>query len=318
MAAFPSASRAQVCPANAEPYSTDTSDTETVVHCRCMTGYDLRDGACQLREKPVVPGCEAEQHQAELDRERVERLRNSGEAGQEELREWTKMNADAQRDALLDAVKFAAGEYAAKLAKSKYALTKLKGEADLLGEGALRYGPETKAGRQYAAEFASALNNMRPQMTDVLGRKAVKGVLDADKIWELSRDTMHADVAAAAQQNDKLHALLKDPKFNEALTGGNNSASANAEAFKTTADAALELTIDNAKFLKRFSKVTGPAVRAGEFVVDAAYDFWASAESTEMVLEQSDAAGKFAQATAALQKQHKKSVDALQACKAGD
>lgn len=325
LTAFPLASRAQTCPENAEPYSTETTDTGTVVHCKCIDGYEIRDGACMAREKPVTAPpekprdpCAAQKRQADLDLERVKRLRDQAEANQEDLREWAKMNADAQREALIDAAKYFAGEYAENLLESQRSLSKLEQQAKKLAEGANAYGPRSKARKQYAAELASLLNDMRPQMTDVIGRQAAKSALDAQKVWELGRDTMHANVAAAAQQNDKLRAFLSDPKLREAFAGEGDTESANAELFKTLEDAAVERLSQSKTFLVKYSKITGPTVRAGEFVVDLFYDDWKSWASKEGVVQASNVAGDFARATAALQKRYKASIDALEACKAGD
>ena len=67
--------------------------------------------------------------------------------------------------------------------------------------------------------------------------------------------------------------------------------------------------------LERYQKFTGPTIRAAVFVRDAAYSALLSGLSTVRVLQQSDVAGDLAKATAALQKQYKKSIDALHACR---
>lgn len=323
LAAAPVA-RAQDCPANASPYRTDDSATETVVHCKCNPGYEIAGDECKLRQTPAVTRekpkdpCAAQQRQADLDLERVKKLRDQAEANQEDLREWEKMNADAQREALIDAAKYFAGEYAENLLESQRSLSKLEQQAKKLAEAANAYGPRSKARKQYAAELASLLNDMRPQMTDVIGRQAAKSALDAQKVWELGRDTMHADVGAAAQQNDKLRAFLANPKFHGAFAADNDTESANAELFKTMEDAAVERLSQSKTFLAKYSKITGPTVRAGEFVVDLVYDDAKNWVGKEGVVQTSNVAGDFARATAALQKRYKASIDALQACKAGD
>ena len=49
----PSVAQEQACPANSESYQVDQTDTGTVTHCRCISGYALNNGVCEAQPAPA-------------------------------------------------------------------------------------------------------------------------------------------------------------------------------------------------------------------------------------------------------------------------
>lgn len=168
---------------------------------------------------------------------------------------------------------------------------------------------------KYLAQLDTALDHLKPLKGALLEKTIVQAGLDADKTWDVARDTMQHEFRVAAKHNQDVRALLKNPKFREAFTGDDIDAPG-LEVMTVLAEQAGE---DAGKFLLgmgKYDRFTGPTVRAVTFVRDVAYSTTLSYLSTQRVLQQSELAGALVKSAGVLQQRYKESVDALRACRA--
>jgi hypothetical protein len=258
--------------------------------------------------------CAAALRQAEMDRRQIERQRQNIEMSQQELAEWSRLNEEAQKKALVAAVKFTVGTYTADIQSARASVSKLERHAAYLAKKAAqsrKYSTRMK----YAAQLDSTLDRLDPKWAELMEKELLKAALDAEKAWSVARNTMHHEFRVAARHNESIRELLSDPAFRDAFSGDDID-TPGLDTFSTLAQSASEEIARFAVGLERYGKFTGPAVRAAVFVRDAAYSALLSWESTERVVQQSDeVAGDLARATASLQAQYKKSVDAVRGCR---
>jgi len=262
----------------------------------------------------AIAACTLAAQQAQADRQEIERQMRTNEMSQEELGEWNKLNAKAQIDALVDGVKFVFGEFVADIDPVRGSVSRLERRAADLTQKATqskKYGTRLK----YLSQLNAVLDQLEPMQGNLLDKTLVKTGLDTEAVWNLARNTMKHEFRVARNQNQQMREVLSDPGFKEAFTG-EDAETPGLDVFSGLVDEAVE---EEAKFLvglDKYERFTGPTIRAAVFVRDASYDALVSFLSTERVLQQSELAGALAKSAGALQKKYKKSVDALQACRA--
>lgn len=258
--------------------------------------------------------CEAVQRQAELDREAIERLRAANEQNQEGLSEWAAMNSSAQKGALWSAVQFAMDTYAADAARAASSVSKLEKEVSSLTKKMTKSAKQ-KTRLRYLVELQQARAALASARVVHVSKKIVDAASSADDAWTVARGTMEHEFRVAAKHDSTIRDQLRDPAFRDAFTGDPNDSAA-MEVLEQLSDQAVEDVSEASLTAERYEKLAGPTIRAAVFVRDSAYYALESFLSTQRVLQHADNAGKLAQAAAALQAQYKKSVDALQKCRA--
>jgi hypothetical protein len=264
---------------------------------------------------PVKPNpCSAAEHQMEMDRREIERQMRSNEMSQQELEEWKGLNGKAQKEAVVASAKFVLGEFAADLDPVRGSVSQLERQVSVLARKAAN-SRKYSTRMNYLAQLDTVVDQLKPLEGALFEKTIVGAGLDANKTWELARNTMQHQFRMAAKQNEDVRALLIDPKFKEAFTGDSMDAPG-AEVVTTLAEQAMEEAGKFVLGVEKYDKFTGPAVRAATFVRDAAYTATLSYLSTQRVLQQNDLAGALAKSAGALQQRYKKSVDALRACRA--
>lgn len=298
---------AEGCPAGTIKVGEREEETATavIVHPVCQA-------AAPAKTKPT--DCAAAEKQAEQDRKAIETVRQTAEQGQEELGEWSKMNGDAQKDALWAAVEFAMASYAADTDQVAKSVSKLNSKADLLTKKLLT-SPKYEARLKYLRELRAARKQLAPAKMVLASKEVVTAAADADQAWSIARKTMQNEFRVAAKHNDAMQQVLKDPGFRDAFVGDPDDAPG-MEVVSALADQAVDEAVKAASTLAQYEKFTGPTVRAGVFVREEAYNALKSLLSTKRVLQQNDVAGQLAKATGVLQGQYKKSIDALRLCRA--
>jgi hypothetical protein len=167
---------------------------------------------------------------------------------------------------------------------------------------------------KYAAQLEATLADLEPKQLGLMAQEIVKAGLTADKTWNLVRNTIHHEAGVARNRNAAVREMLRDPEFKEAFAGGDLDTPGLDVLASLTQTAGEELGKLELG-LERYGKFTGPAIRAAVFVRDASYSALLSGLSTQRVLQQNDLAGDLARATASLQAQYKRSIDAVRACR---
>jgi hypothetical protein len=255
--------------------------------------------------------CAAAGRQADMDRRQIEKLRDTTEASQQELADWSRLNEQAQKKALVAAAKFTLGEFTANIEGARSTVSKLERHAAFLAKKA-EQSRKYKTRMKYAAQLEATLADLEPKQLGLMAQEIVKAGLTADKTWNLVRNTIHHEAGVARNRNAAVREMLRDPEFKEAFAGGDLDTPGLDVLASLTQTAGEELGKLELG-LERYGKFTGPAIRAAVFVRDASYSALLSGLSTQRVLQQNDLAGDLARATASLQAQYKRSIDAVRA-----
>ena len=266
---------------------------------------------------PVHPepltGCAAVREIAERDRQRVEELRRTGERNQEELEEWKRLNGDAQKEALLSAVRFVAGSYAAKLEESNAAIARLeeKASADIKRLG---ISARSKQQRKLLAKLHDIARKLASAQIDAAQKKVVKTGLEADQAWVLARETMHVEFQRAITSNPALEELKDSSDFQSAFIGDEVD-SAGSNVLGALAEEAIQSLARTGLVAQMTVELTGKTVRAAAFFRDSAYNALLSQLSTDRVEQDSAVAGQLAIAARSLQQRYRIDVDRLRECR---
>jgi hypothetical protein len=250
--------------------------------------------------------------QAERDRTQIKQQRKTTEASQEELNEWTQLNTDAQKQAVAASANFVLGKFVSNVDTVRGSVSKLDHHAKFLASKATQ-SRKYQTRMKYLAELDAALAKLEPMQGNLMDKVVVNAGLETEKAWGLARDTMHHEFRVAAKHNESMNEVLNDPEFKKAFIG-EDSDTPGLEVLSALTEQAIEDVGKMQLGLIEAEKLTGPTVLAAVFVRDALYSALQSLLSTERVQQQSDLAGELAKAAGSLQKQYKKSVDALHAC----
>ena len=280
---------------------------------RDVDDFNQMVGAMASRWKEKFAGCANAMAQRVKDRDAVERQIRSNELNQQELAEWSSLNAKAQKDAVLASVKYFVGEYAGNIDPVRGSVSKLERRAAEVAQKSVK-SRKLATRTKYAAQLGAIVKELQPMQHSLYAKVAGQTLLDADKTWELARDTMRHEFRVAARQNQSIREMLQDPEFKKTFAGDDTDTPGD-DVMGTLVDQAIE---DAGKFLataEEYDRLVGPTIRAGVFVRDVFYSDWLSAVSTARVVQASDLAGSFAKSSAVLQGQYKKSVDAVAACR---
>lgn len=257
--------------------------------------------------------CTAAGRQADMDRRQIEKLRDTTEASQQELADWSRLNEQAQKKAIVAAAKFTVGELTANIEGARSSVSKLERHAAFLAKKA-EQSRKYKTRMKYAAQLEATLAELDPKWAGLMAQEVGKAGLSAVKTWDLVRNTIHHEARVARNHNAAVREMLRDPEFKEAFSGGDLDTPGLDVLASLTQTAGEELGKLELG-LERYGKFTGPAIRAAVFVRDASYSALLSGLSTQRVLQQNDLAGDLARATASLQAQYKRSIDAVRACR---
>ncbi len=265
--------------------------------------------ACQAKDK----NCEAAKRQADLDRAAIERQLATNEMNQEERAEWEKLSGEAQKQAVLASLSFVVGSYAEDLEPLRDSVSKLDKQAAFLAKKA---GQSRKFSTRmkYIAQLQAAVDELKPMTGKLLAKEVAEKASDAEEFWYLAQNTLQGEFRVAAKRDQRLRDALKESGFKEAFTGDDLD-TPGLDALSILAEKTLEETGNFALKLTKYEHYTGPAVNAAVFVRDAWYSAFLSAASAERVLQQNSVAADFARSAAVLQKQYKRSIDALRACR---
>jgi hypothetical protein len=265
------------------------------------------------RWKEKLAGCGNAAAQKLRDRDAVERQIHSNDLNQQELAEWSSLNAKAQTDAVLASVKYFLGEYANNIDPVRGSVSKLERRAAEVAKKSVQ-SKKLATRAKYAAQLGAMVKELQPMQHSLYAKVAGQALLDADKTWALARDTMRHEFRVAARHNESIREMLQDPEFKKAFAGDDTD-TPGSDVMDTLVDQAIE---EAGKFLataEEYDRLVGPTIRAGVFVRDVFYSDWLSAVSTARVVQASSLAGNFAKSSAALQKQYQKSVDAVVTCR---
>ena len=273
---------------------------------RCKRKDGLSVWTQCLRQAILDAGCvNAEQRSAASRRE----IRT----GQQELASWSKLNADAQDDALIAGAKFVAGEYAVGGAAAVSKVTKLAREVERVSRKT-KNARDAKVRLMYARKLHAEIDRMRVPLTELLARGKTGKILDIEERRGVVRDTLHAEFKVASARDDELRRILESSPFKKSFSGeGINTPGLDLLA-TLAEDAGKEIGI-RVLTLKKFESMTGPHVRAVVFVRDATYNALLSILSTQRVLQQNDLVGDLARASGVLQEKYQIDVDALRECR---
>ena len=265
------------------------------------------------RWKEKFAGCANATAQKLRDREAVERQIRANDLNQQELAEWSSLNAKAQKDAVLSSVNYFLGEFASNIDPVRSSVSKLESRAAELAKKSAQ-SKKFAARAKYAAQLGAIVQELKPMQHSLYAKIAGQTLLDAEKTWQLARDTMQHEFRVAAKQNESIREMLRDPEFKKAFAGDDTDAPGE-DVLDTLTDQAIE---EAGKFLataEEYDRLVGPTIRAGVFVRDVFYSDWLSYESTDRVEQAAALSGSFARSSEALQKQYQKSVDAVLACR---
>ena len=266
--------------------------------------------ASSWKEKSVE--CANAADQARKDREAIQRQIRSNELNQQELEEWSSLNGKAQKAAVVSSVKYFVGEFVNNIDLVRTSVSKLERNAvDLAKKSVESSRLATRA--KYAAQLDAVLEELKPMQGNLYAKLAGQAGLDADKTWELSRDTMQHEFRVARKQNESIREMLLDPGFKKAFAG-DDADTPGENVIYALADQAAEETGKFLSTLEEYDRLVGPTIRAGVFVRDLVYSDLLSYYSTKRVLQASDLAGNFAKSSEVLQKRYQKSVDMVQSC----
>ncbi len=257
--------------------------------------------------------CATAGQQAEQDRREIGRLRENMEASQAELQDWSRVNQQAQKAALLSAVKFTLGQYAGDVERVSRSVTRLDRQAKLLIGNAQR--ARKHASRlKYTAALDAKIEQLMLRHRSLIGKELVQASLSAEQAWTLARGTLHHEFRVASRHNEELRSLLRDPGFKDAFSGDDWD-TPGADVVSTLVEQAGDDLMQSYVRLDRYVKYTGPAVKAFVFIRDSWYSALMSGLSTERVLQQSELTGEQAIAAGVMQRRYATTVNLLRACK---
>ncbi len=279
-----------------------------------VDSYERALTAATARYRQRRDECAAVATRAKSERERIESLRRSITASQQELTEWTKLSAESQKQALTAAATFVLGEYSADLESVQHSVSRLGDQAASLTQKAAR-ARKYKTRLKYLAELRAAAGQLDSQATVLALKSVSKSAADAEKSWEVARDTLHHEFRVAAKRNGDLRAILRDPQFREAFLGDDMD-TPGLDVLAALVEEAGEHAGKLELGLKHYEEFTGPTVRAFVFVRDAWYSAVASGLSTARVIQHSDVEGQLAVATRSAQQQFQATIQALRDCRA--
>jgi hypothetical protein len=267
------------------------------------TGADLaRLGSCAMIT-----------HQVQMDREEIERQLRTNVLSQQELKDWNKLNAQAQTDAVMAGAKFIMGEFVADIDPVRRSVSSLERRAAELAQKAANSKQSTTR-MKYLAQLSAALDHLEPMQGNLIDKIIVQTGDDAEKAWDLARNTMLHEFRVAKKHNEEIRETLQDPEFKEAFTGDDID-TPGLDVLTVLTEQAGEETGKFLLGLNKYERFTGPTIRAAVFVRDASYNALLSYFSTQRVIEQSDLAGDLAKSAGILQQRYKNSVDAVTACR---
>jgi hypothetical protein len=264
--------------------------------------------------KPTAEECDAAERQAEQDRTEIERNKGSTEFSQEELAAWTAQGKKAQVETLKAGVVYVLGRYAEDVDSVDSAVSKLEKQASTLAK---KMAKAKDSETRY--EFLSKLNDTKELLRPMQVKQVTKGFSEfstnVEKGFGLVRNTMYNQFRVAAKHNARLKEILNDPEYKDAFTGDDLDTPIR-DVVTSLTETALENSDKLAAGLEDYGSLLGPTVKTVAFVRDVSYNAWLFSVSLERVRDQSSVAGQFARASAALQKQYKKTIDTLHACHA--
>lgn len=256
--------------------------------------------------------CIAVAQQAERGRAQIEQQRKTLQASQDELSEWTKLNAEAQKQAVDASVKFVLGKFVSNVDAVRGSVSKLEQHAKYLASQASK-SKKYQTRMKYITQLDAALAKLEPMQGNLMDKVVVNTGLETEKAWSVARDTMHYELRVASKQNATTRKILENAQFKEAFTG-EDIGTPGLDVLSALTEQAIEDLGKMQHGLEWAEKLTGPTILAAVFVRDALYSALFSSLSTQRVLQQSDLSGELARAAGSLQKQYKKSIDALHAC----
>jgi hypothetical protein len=257
--------------------------------------------------------CEMIAHQVQLDREEIERQIRTRGLSQQELSDWNKLNAKAQTDAVMAGAKFVMGEFVADIDPVRSSVSRLESQAAELAQKGIN-SKKSATRVRYLAQLSAALDHLEPIQGNLMDKIIVQTGDDAEKFWDVTRNTMRHEFRVAAKHNEEMRKTLQGPEFKEAFTGDDID-TPGLDVLTVLTEQAGEETGKFMLGLSKYERFTGPTIRAAEFVRDAAYNALLSYVSTQRVIQQSDLAGDLAKSAGLLQQRYKNSVDALAACR---
>lgn len=264
-------------------------------------------------QRVFVEVCQAAPAQLRADREIVERQMHTTELSREELAEWNNLSSQAQVDAVAAGVRFVSKEFISDMDPVRGSVSKLERQAaDLARKASNSRKYSTRL--RYASQLSAVVAKLEPLQQDLVEKSIVQTGVDADKAWQLSRNTMKHEFRVARNQSEQIRDTLKDPEFKKAFTG-DDAETPGLDVISLLADETAQETGKFLVGLDKYESFTGPAIRAAVFVRDASYDALLSYYSTQRALQQDELAGALATSAGALQKRYQKSVDLLKVCR---
>lgn len=228
-------------------------------------------------------------------------------ATREELDRWTALNKEAQKEAVMASLRFVLGQYASKLDQSMQSLQKL--DAQILKLIATSRNTRKLANQQKLyQQIAGKIQALQPKLREAGARWGAQTLVDGDSLWNAANKTLQHEFRVASKHNQSIRELLQDPAFREAFAGDEVD-KPSVDLLSALVEKAIEDSASVLKWIEEYEGQIGTATRAVVFVRDAAYAMTASYLSTERVLQQNEVATLVAKASAALQKEYKRSVD---------
>lgn len=157
--------------------------------------------------------CTSVSFQVKQDLEAVEQQKSTNELIQKEKETWEKLNDKAQKEAVMAAIKFTLGEFAAEFSPVKESTSKLVSRlTDLTGKATKSQKYQERL--NYLSKLRTAMNKfeIRPKII-------VNEALETDKAWNIARNTMKHEFRVARKHNENIRQMLEDSEFREAFTG---------------------------------------------------------------------------------------------------
>lgn len=267
--------------------------------------YNKRDDETRNR-------CEIAKRRAEAARTAVERIRSAAAANQQELSDWKKMNDEAQKAAIWAAVQFALERYTADIAQVGEATKKAEVKAAALME---QYAAAYKSGarQRYLALLRNAIAEATPLRISLFSKGMVETASDANQAWAVARNTMNHEFRVAMHHDERLKEVLQDPGFRDAFIGDPN-AEPGMDVLTILWDQAVSDTAKALTTATRYESLAVPAVSAGIFVREEAYEALKSLLSTERVGQATSVAGDLAKASGILQREYQAIIDEVRMC----
>lgn len=298
------------CPAGTVLVGTRDEDTgsEIITHVICQEVAQPKPPQAARQ----ADSCAVVRERADRERAAIEQLQRTNESNQEELADWSKMNAQSQKDALWAALDFAGDYYTANLKETEAAVGKLERNVAELDKHAV-HSRKHATRLKYLADLRAAEAELAPAKVQLVSKRVIESAASAKEAWELSRNTLHHEFNVAAKRNENIRELLQDKNFRDAFMGDEDAPG--MAVVSDLADEAAKELIENSGILERYAGLTGPIVPAAKFVREETYNAIASILSTRRTLQDSNVAGELAKASGALQARYHDTIDALKACR---